>query len=57
MCLQIDDFCYAFWMALLFMGQIAGFVVGFMHNDDGPIFEVDGYTLSVAKGSGRAIQV
>ena len=55
--LQIDDFCYAFWMAVLFLGQIAGFVVSFMHNDHGPLFDVDGYTLPVAKGSGKAIQV
>lgn len=53
----IDDFVYTFWMATFFLGQVAGFAVGFHRNDHGPAFKVQGWSLPLAKGSAQAIQV
>lgn len=39
------------------LGQVAGFVVGFLQNNHGAYFDIDGWPLPVAKGSAKAIQV
>lgn len=56
-CLQVDNLAYSFWMAVFFLGQVAGFIAGFHRNDHGQAFEVQGWSLPIAKGSAQAIQV
>jgi hypothetical protein len=57
--LQVDDFTFPFWMALITLGQLAGFVAGMVQysQDDTVGFSYDGWTYPIAKGAGRALQV
>ena len=55
--MQVENVQLTAWVILLIMGQLAGFIAGFLQNDHGPAFTVYGWSYPVAKGAARAIQV
>ena len=59
MWLEVDDFTFLFWMVLITLGQLAGFIAGMVQysRPNTAAFAYDGWTYPIAKGSGRALQV
>lgn len=55
--LHIDDIQLFLLLTIIILGEIAGFVVGFLQNDHGGYFVPLGWSFPVAKGSARSIQV
>lgn len=56
-CVQITNVQLTGLLFLMILGEMAGFIVGFLQNDSGPIFEVDGWSFPVAKGAAQSIKV
>lgn len=55
--LRINDVQLACLLTVIVLAEIAGFIVGFLQNDHGPLFGVLGWSYPVAKGAARGVQV
>ena len=54
--MQVDNVQLLVLIIIMILGQLAGFVIGFLQNRNGSLFDVLGWSFPVAKGAARAIQ-